>query len=355
VANSVSQKTKVKRKPHSGARTPVSQAEQQNKPSRKRCARTRAPVVTVSKAKAVTSVLPTSNARLLDLWPRQLGVQFDSQLPYDTWRDIGVRIGRAGTRFQFVVGDWLLFGEQKYGAKYLEAQDLTGLSYGTLANLKYIAGAIDFHRRRENLSYGHHVEIAALDPADGDRLLDQAEAEGWNREQLRQAVRELKAKLAGPPANQIASDSKIKTSADKVEDRRSQHTFTDLTQGQPKADQGAGKGAHESEPGPTSSSEQTDTETTEADDVEAAAEVKRKQFINGEPTKPADEPHREGKPSTRAATAIAVEHLSILIGTEADPVEVAQLISEKLEREQVDVLFNWLDQVKGALKVGEVA
>jgi hypothetical protein len=91
-----------------------------------------------------------------------------------------------------------------------------------------------------------------------------------------------------------------------------------------------------------------------ASDAEAAAAAKRKQFevINGELTKLAGEvePHGELEPSTRTDTAIASIHLTMLSWVKTDPAKVAQAISKKLEREQIDTLFSWLDQVKAAFR-----
>ena len=65
-------------------------------------------------------------------------------------------------------GDWLRFGERKYGEMYSQAIDHSKLDYQTLANSTYVSGAVEFSRRRENLSWSHHKEIASLEPEDQD-------------------------------------------------------------------------------------------------------------------------------------------------------------------------------------------
>jgi hypothetical protein len=44
-------------------------------------------------------------------------------------------------------------------------------------------------RRRVELSWSHHLVVAALDPAEADEWLDRAEAERWNVAELRGMVR----------------------------------------------------------------------------------------------------------------------------------------------------------------------
>ena len=38
------------------------------------------------------------------------------------------------------------------------------LAYGTLANYKYVCAKIPFSRRREQVSFSHHKEVASLTP-----------------------------------------------------------------------------------------------------------------------------------------------------------------------------------------------
>ena len=46
---------------------------------------------------------------------------------------------------------------------------------------KWVAHKFEISRRRENLSFSHHAEVTALEPAEQDDWLDRAEAEKWAR------------------------------------------------------------------------------------------------------------------------------------------------------------------------------
>jgi hypothetical protein len=63
-----------------------------------------------------------------------------------------------------------------------------GPAYQTCANAAAVCRAFEISRRREVFSFSHHAAVAALAPAEQDGLLDQAEREGWSRQQLREAV-----------------------------------------------------------------------------------------------------------------------------------------------------------------------
>jgi N6-adenosine-specific RNA methylase IME4 len=70
-----------------------------------------------------------------------------------------------------------------------------------------VASRVETSRRREVLSWSHHKEVAALEPAEQDAWLDRAEAEGWTRMDLRSAIkrgRVLAAPAASLPAGKFA-------------------------------------------------------------------------------------------------------------------------------------------------------
>jgi hypothetical protein len=84
------------------------------------------------------------------------------------------------------IGDWARAGE-KWGDKYEAVIEATGLSYQGVADTKYVSAAFpDFSRRRENLSFKHHREVAALPPERADELLSLAEMNRWSTRRLRE-------------------------------------------------------------------------------------------------------------------------------------------------------------------------
>lgn len=85
------------------------------------------------------------------------------------WR--GVRRG------QWWVGDWLNYGERAYGEKYAQAMDVTGLEYDTLSSYRWVAAEIEPCLRKQKLSWSHHKEVAALEPAEQAEWLDRAETD----------------------------------------------------------------------------------------------------------------------------------------------------------------------------------
>jgi len=86
-------------------------------------------------------------------------------------------------------GDWLTFGERKYGEMYAQALDETDYEYKTLRDAKYVAGKVGLSGRHDNLSFSHHKAVASLAPQEQKQWLDRAEDEGLTRDELRQGIK----------------------------------------------------------------------------------------------------------------------------------------------------------------------
>ncbi len=91
----------------------------------------------------------------------------------------------------FWIGDLLVYGEARWGEMYDEMIEDTGYEIRTLRTLKWVAGQIDAGRRRGNLTFAHHQEVAGLAPDQQDAILARAAREGWTREMVRHAVNRL--------------------------------------------------------------------------------------------------------------------------------------------------------------------
>jgi hypothetical protein len=104
---------------------------------------------------------------------------------FDDWVSIGFHIARISNASSWWLGDWLVYGRRAYGDRYKRALEATQLDYQTLRNYAWVAGRVEASRRRENLSFQHHAEVAALPQSDQDLWLEKSERLGWSRNQLR--------------------------------------------------------------------------------------------------------------------------------------------------------------------------
>jgi hypothetical protein len=117
------------------------------------------------------------------------------------WTAYGSKLGVVTKGSNWWLGDWVRFGQRHYNDHRFEiASRITGYDEQTLRNFAYVAGRCDFSRRRENLSWSHHAEVAALEPGEQEQLLDEAVSRKLSVRRLRDAVRVYKRVELGPDA-----------------------------------------------------------------------------------------------------------------------------------------------------------
>ena len=110
-----------------------------------------------------------------------VGLQVTSQLTFEEWQELAQSIGQASRSIGFIIGDWLVYGQELFGvdgypdkrvdsASYQLAIASTGLDLSTLQNYAYVSRKVPYSLRSERLSWEHHRLMAKL---------PEAEQQGW--------------------------------------------------------------------------------------------------------------------------------------------------------------------------------
>lgn len=131
-----------------------------------------------------TSVLPAGDR----VTYTPTGLIFAEGTTFEDWIAVGRALRAITAAIQWLVGDWLHYGEARFGEQFAQYADLIGVRKKTLQNWAWVSGRVPLSRRRENLSWAHHAEVAALPPDEQERWLAAAEMHGWTRRQLRAAI-----------------------------------------------------------------------------------------------------------------------------------------------------------------------
>jgi len=113
-------------------------------------------------------------------------------MSFEHWVLNGRRLGATGRGIGWWIGDWLRFGNARYGEKYVQAAKITGYDKQTLMNMVYVASRINVERRRERLSWSHHAEVAATEREQQEHWLDRAEESRLSVQDLRQLLRKAR-------------------------------------------------------------------------------------------------------------------------------------------------------------------
>lgn len=122
----------------------------------------------------------------------ETGLSFHDNITFKEWQECGEILKRIERASQWWIGDWLNAGEQKWGEMYAQAIDETDAAYDTLRKYKWVSAAIPLCRRRHNLSFNIHSEIASLPKKDQEAALQQAEEDKWTVSKAREQVALIK-------------------------------------------------------------------------------------------------------------------------------------------------------------------
>jgi hypothetical protein len=122
------------------------------------------------------------------------------EIDLSEWAAVGRRLGAIGRCGQWVLGDWIRYGNVKFGERYTRAARITGYDAQTLMNMVYVASRFEISRRRESLSWSHHETLASLEPDAQDHWLSRAESERLSIADLRTELRSSRRRPKAPSA-----------------------------------------------------------------------------------------------------------------------------------------------------------
>jgi len=134
--------------------------------------------------------------------PRISPVCWDApqELEYHGWVLEGKRIGLMCRGSPWWIGDWLLYGNARWGEMYTAAAKITGYDPKSLRNMRYVASRFDPSLRKDNLTWSHHALLASLDRDRQLHWLERATRERLSVEDLRAELRAARrGSLQAPP------------------------------------------------------------------------------------------------------------------------------------------------------------
>lgn len=133
-----------------------------------------------------------------------VGLSVPEGLTFEQWAEAAPKISGIASSVAWCLGDWLIYGQQKYADRYHLAIEKAKLDYQTLRNYAWVARKYSISGRRQNLSFQHHAELASLPADERDVWLNKAEQFGWSRNELRKQLREgLAGKETGASASAV--------------------------------------------------------------------------------------------------------------------------------------------------------
>jgi hypothetical protein len=102
------------------------------------------------------------------------GLEIGQHATQEEWSKVGELLFKLEGSIQWLIGDWLAYGEDvKWGETAIIAEQL-GRKTKTLTEYAYVARNVKLSIRMDNLSFGHHQLVASLTPQEQSDALTYA-------------------------------------------------------------------------------------------------------------------------------------------------------------------------------------
>jgi hypothetical protein len=134
------------------------------------------------------------------------GLEVHDHLSFEEWSSLAPLLNEAARGVAFVIGDWLLYGAERFGAAdarqagsrvrsedYEAAIHLTGLDRATLHTYAHVSRKVAPSARHKDLSWEHHKIVAKLPAPEQQRWLrvaaeNQTEGKPVSTRRLRRSI-----------------------------------------------------------------------------------------------------------------------------------------------------------------------
>jgi hypothetical protein len=123
--------------------------------------------------------------------PTGLKIRENGGIPYEVWEEYGRGLRRVESGLQWVIGDWLNYGEFKFKETYKKALEIwPQYSIDYLTELKWTSLHVNLLERSSNLSWVHHRRVAQFDVQTQRYWLNKAIINKWKIKDFQKAIRE---------------------------------------------------------------------------------------------------------------------------------------------------------------------
>ena len=85
----------------------------------------------------------------------------------------------------WIIGDLIRYMDWRFGEDYAQVVKATGYAEQTLRNDVWVCSKVEPERRRADVSFAVHAEVASLPPAEQDRVLSEAQENNLTRAEVR--------------------------------------------------------------------------------------------------------------------------------------------------------------------------
>lgn len=124
----------------------------------------------------------------------EVGLMIRGDVTYEEWSTYGKELAYRYSRIQWAIGDWINFGERKFGEMYSQAEDDTHFAYGTLRNYASICARIPLENRNPKLRFHQIKHVACLELHEQRAIIQAAIQHQMTGDDILEAVQQVNGK-----------------------------------------------------------------------------------------------------------------------------------------------------------------
>lgn len=149
-----------------------------------------------------------------------VSLELPEDLSYDHYEALGMALADKHRRSAWLLGDWVNYGESRYGQKYHQAAELTGYAEDTLRQWASVANRVAPPQRVPGISHSIHADIAPLPPVQQREWLEKVAVNGWKREELRGNLRAVGLREERPRVTPALQPNLVEAARDLIRSAR---------------------------------------------------------------------------------------------------------------------------------------
>lgn len=153
--------------------------------------------------RGLATITPTGEIAIPGAQITKRGLIVNGALSRETWSAIGNSLMGIEGALQWLIGDWIVYGNQELKIPLAEIGEMINRKPKTLQNWAWVIRAFPFSRRKDDtLTFGHHALVAGIEsPDEQDRWLRLALDNDWSVAQMQKAMRGRTSAL--PPGDAV--------------------------------------------------------------------------------------------------------------------------------------------------------
>ena len=134
----------------------------------------------------------------------KIGLELPDNLTFKDWQLLADGINTFSGASMWILGDWLNYGEDRYGQEFSQFVDKLEYAQITQQEALRIARRFPKETRHGGLPWSYHQTVAGLATAEREVLLKESEINQWTREQLRDEMKAREGKEKSAPRERKA-------------------------------------------------------------------------------------------------------------------------------------------------------